>query len=409
MKKFKLKKKNLYVNVVLFFILILALALTLTSSFYMKKVSDKYFLSSNYPVIKTDGNIKRSKKIDDYIKKLDKNSLVDEININKDIVSLLILTDGRYESIIFDYESGDIINYEDLIISKYKQDFDDKISELLYLKYPTFIADVLNKNDKTNIYFFKDNELVIYYYDYEITPNVNEDLYLVVNYNEIKDYLNLDVTLDSNYNNENGFDINNSKKLVAITFDDGPGSYTSRLVDILNNNKAHSTFFMLGSNLLRFKDTVLKVYNNGNEIGYHSYGHTNFKRQKIEEIQSDFNISNEYLKNITGATFSLTRPPYGSINEDIKNCLDTSFILWSIDTEDWRHKDVDYLVNYVLDNIYEGSIILFHDIHKTSVDAIEKLLPELYVRGYQLVTVSELAESYNDTLEMHKIYRYFTK
>ena len=125
MKKFKLKKKNLYVNVVLIFILILALALTLTSSFYMKKVSDKYFLSSNYPVIKTDSNIKRSHKIDDYIKKLDKNSLVDEININKDIVSLLILTDGRYESIIFDYESGDIINYEDLIISKYKQDFVD--------------------------------------------------------------------------------------------------------------------------------------------------------------------------------------------------------------------------------------------------------------------------------------------
>ena len=409
MKRFKLKRKTKILNIILCFLLILTISLSFASSSYMKKISDKYFLSSNSPVIKTDSNIKRNEKIDDYINKLDKNLLVEEININRDIVSLLLVNDGKYESVIFDYVKGDKLSYEDLIKSKYREDFDAKISELLYLKYPKFIADVLNKNDKTNTYFFKDNELIIYYYNYEINPCVNEDLYLIVNYNEIKDYLNFNITLDANYNNENGYDVNNSKKLVAITFDDGPGSYTSRLADILNDNKAHSTFFMLGSNLLKFKDAVLKVYNNGNEIGYHSYEHTNFKRQSIEEIQNDFKISNEYLKSITGETFNLTRPPYGSINEDIKNCLDTSFILWSIDTEDWRHKDVDYLVNYVLDNIKEGSIILFHDIHKTSVDAIEKLLPELYVRGYQLVTVSKLADAYDDTLELHKTYRYFTR
>ena len=120
-------------------------------------------------------------------------------------------------------------------------------------------------------------------------------------------------------------------------------------------------------------------------------------------------MSNEILKNITGTTFSLVRPPYGSIDANVKNALDASFILWNIDTEDWRHKDVDYLLNYVLENVNAGCIILFHDIHKTSVAAIEKILPYLYVEGYQAITVSNLAKNYNTSLESHKAYRYFTE
>ena len=275
------------------------------------------------------------------------------------------------------------------------------------MKYPNFIADVISKNDRENVYFLKDNELIIYYYDYEITPSLNEDIFLTVNYNEIKDYLNINVDLDSFYNNEDGSVINTNKKLVAITFDDGPGPYTNKLLDILNANKAHATFFMLGNNLEKYRSVVLNVYNSGNEIGYHSYAHTNFKRQDIATIKSDLDQSNAILKNITGTTFSLIRPPYGSLNSEIKEELDASFILWSVDTEHWRHKDSEYLLNYVLENIYAGAIILFHDIHATSVDAMAKILPYLYVEGYQVVTVSDLAKNYNVTLEPHKAYRYF--
>ena len=158
-----------------------------------------------------------------------------------------------------------------------------------------------------------------------------------------------------------------------------------------------------------YRSTVLNVYNSGNEIGYHSYAHANFKRQDLETIKSEFATSNEILKSITGTTFSLIRPPYGSINADIKNAIDASFILWNVDTEDWRHKDPEYLLNYTLENISEGYIVLFHDIHASSVDAIEKILPYLYVEGYQVVTVSELAEHFNTDLEAHKTYRYFAK
>ena len=406
--KYKLKNKNILTNIILCLILIISIVLAFASTFYMKSLATDTKLNST-SVIKTDKNIVRSSKIDNYISSLENESLVEEINIKKEITSVLTSKDNKYQSKIFNYETGEELSIDDLLKEDNKEEFWNKITELVYLKYPNFIADVISKNDRENVYFLKDNELIIYYYDYEITPSLNEDIFLTVNYNEIKDYLNINVDLDSFYNNEDGSVINTNKKLVAITFDDGPGPYTNKLLDILNANKAHATFFMLGNNLEKYRSVVLNVYNSGNEIGYHSYAHTNFKRQDIATIKSELDQSNAILKNITGTTFNLIRPPYGSLNSEIKEELDASFILWSVDTEDWRHKDIQYLLDYTLENISEGSIVLFHDIHKWSVDAIEKILPYLYVEGYQVLTVSELAEYFNTTLEYHESYRYFTK
>ena len=404
--KYKLKNKNILTNIILCLILIISIVLAFASTFYMKSLATDTKLNST-SVIKTDKNIVRSSKIDNYISSLENESLVEEINIKKEITSVLTIKDNKYQSKIFNYETGEELSIDDLLKEDKKEEFWNKITELVYLKYPNFIADVISKNDRENVYFLKDNELIIYYYDYEITPSLNEDIFLTVNYNEIKDYLNINVDLDSFYNNEDGSVINTNKKLVAITFDDGPGPYTNKLLDILNANKAHATFFMLGNNLEKYRSVVLNVYNSGNEIGYHSYAHTNFKRQDIATIKSELDQSNAILKNITGTTFNLIRPPYGSLNSEIKEELDASFILWSVDTEDWRHKDSEYLLNYVLENIYAGAIILFHDIHTSSVDAMAKILPYLYVEGYQVVTVSDLAKNYNVTLEPHKVYRYF--
>lgn len=405
MRKFKLKSNNILINMLFSLILIVTLLLTFTTSFYMKKLSNEKINSST--VIKTNKNIIRSEKIDEYINNIDSGKYVEDINIKKEITSVLMIEDNKYKAKIFDYKTGKELTLDTIIKKDQIDNFWRKISELLYLKYPKFIADVLSLNNQENVYYLKDNELIIYYYNYTIEPAVNEDLFLQVNYNEIKDYLDITVDLDSDYHNEDGFNINKGKKLVAITFDDGPGPYTDYLVDILNNNKAHATFFMLGKNINVYKNSVVNVYNSGNEIGYHSYAHNNFKRQELSTIKSEYDLSNEYLKSIIGTTFALTRPPYGSLNEDIKNTLNTPFILWNIDTEDWRHKDVEYLTQYVLDNIKEGSIILFHDIHKTSVQTMEKLLPKLYALGYQVVTVSTLAEHYGIALEPHQSYRYF--
>lgn len=351
-------------------------------------------------------DIKKDNKVDLYINSL-KNAEV--TNLNNNIRSVISINNNRYESKLFNYETEEEIKIESILKKDKITDFYSKINELIYLKYPKFIADVISIDNKKRVYCLKELEMVIYFYDYEISPSVQEDLYLHVSYKEIKDYLDISVNISDKINNEDGFEVNLNKKLIAITFDDGPGEYTSSLLDILNDNKVKATFFMLGKNINTYKDTVLKAYNMGMEIGYHSYGHKSFKRQKVTEIMDEFNLSNQYLEKITGDTFHLIRPPYGIYNKNILNEMNSSFILWSVDTEDWRHRDVNYLVHYVLNHAKDGDIILFHDIHLTSVKAIQKLLPELYVNGYQVVTVSTLANSFNMAIENKNVYHNFTR
>lgn len=197
----------------------------------------------------------------------------------------------------------------------------------------------------------------------------------------------------------------NNKKYIAITFDDGPGEYTKELIDILLRYNAKSTFFFLGANLEKYSDVIKYADYNNMEIGYHSYNHKRFRNKNIELIKEEFNKSNNILQSIVGKNFKLIRPPYGVITKSISSSIDASFILWNIDTLDWKYKDSEYLKDYVLKNVSNGSIILFHDIHKTSIEAVEKLLPILYEDNYEVVTISSLASINNITLETHEVYR----
>lgn len=402
--KFK-RKKTLKENIILLLALIMVCIFSISSSLDLKRLSGNVIYSVSSVDKFTNGE--DSPKIKEYKESLE--TLVEENDLGKKFINIVSQKDGRYVSLIFSSKTGETLSFESLIKSEYKDKFWQKVTELISLKYPKFISSVLEKHDHNNVYIVRKNELVIYFYDYAINPAPEEDLFIKVNYNDVKDMLDIPVSYDSTYAPEDGTTIDLNKKLVAITFDDGPGSYTNELLDILEDNKARSTFFMLGKNISYYADVVKRAAKLKMEIGYHSYAHTSFKRQELATVQEEFNLSNETLKNITGDTFHLVRPPYGAINNDIKNALDAPFILWNIDTEDWRHRDSDYLVNYTLEHLNDGNIILFHDIHKTSVEAIRKLLPILYVRGYQVVTVSDLAKATNTTLEAHMAYQGFRR
>ncbi len=128
------------------------------------------------------------------------------------------------------------------------------------------------------------------------------------------------------------------------------------------------------------------------------------KKLSDEEVINDFKNMNEFYQSIFNENMNLIRPPYGSINESQQTLLDASYILWSLDTNDWRYRSSDYLVNYVIDNIKDGDIILFHDAYDSSASAIEELLPILYSKGYQVMSVSELFKLKNVPLEKNKIY-----
>ncbi|MEG1288319.1 MAG: polysaccharide deacetylase family protein [Bacilli bacterium] len=401
--KYKRKFKIRNIIIICSFLVISFLSLSLITYKFSNKNEDKGLVNATNP---TNASAKRNKKIDKFVKdNTSSEKVVKTIDFNKTVTSILIDSKGVYESYAFDYATGDKVGLDKLIKPDMMNNFNNKIKELLYLKYPAFIADVLVKNDKKTVYYFKENELIIYYYEYEILPVVTEKLFLKVNYNEINKFLEFTVNLDKEYKNEDGSLYDPTKKVISITFDDGPSLHTAELVDVLNKNKAKATFFFVGKNLKNYSNAVLSVFNSGHEIGYHSYAHQSFLRQDINGILSDLNTSNEILKSITGTTFKLTRPPYGSINEAVKNAMDTPFILWDVDTNDWRYKDVPYLVKHVDEYGKDGDIVLFHDLYQTSLDAIKELLPILYAKGYQVVSVSKLAEIKGKTLDSHMVYR----
>lgn len=335
--------------------------------------------------------------------------LVEKNIVNKSIRSYLYKNkNDEYLSEIYDYETNQELSINDLVKSEYLENFYEKIKELLEKKYPKFIADGLIEENVLYSYVLRDNELVIYFNNYNISPSVEEVLYLKVNYNEIKDYLNFTVLLDSNYENESGYNYTPAKKAVAITFDDSPNNEkTNQILDTLSDNYAHATFFVLGDKIKNNKNILISMKNKGNEIGSHSYSHKQLTKLTEEEYINDYNKVNELYYNLFNENLKLLRPPYGSIKNSQLNLLPVSYIMWSLDTNDWRYKSSDYLVNYVIDNIKDGDIILFHDSYSSTVSAVSKLLPILYSKGYQVMSVSELAKLKNCQLEDYQIYHKF--
>ena len=197
-------------------------------------------------------------------------------------------------------------------------------------------------------------------------------------------------------------------KTIALTFDDGPSSFTGRLLDCLEANNAKATFFMVGKEILSFPDEVKRMKALGCELGNHTYDHTDLATLSASDISSQIFRVDQELVNLTGQGATVVRPPYGSVNDTVKATVGTPMILWSIDTLDWKTQDVQATVEEVMNNVQDGSIILMHDIYSTSVDAAEILIPQLIEDGYQLVTVHELAAAHGKELNPGITYGEFT-
>ena len=209
---------------------------------------------------------------------------------------------------------------------------------------------------------------------------------------------NTDSKKNSDSKKKTSSDTAKAQKAVALTFDDGPSSFTDRLLDCLEQNNAKATFFMVGTEIESFPDEVKRMNKLGCELGNHTYDHTDLTTLSADEITSEISKVDEKLVELTGQGASVVRPPYGSINDTVKATVGTPMILWSIDTLDWKTEDVESTVEEVMNNVEDGSVILMHDIYSTSVDAAEILIPQLIEEGYQLVTVHELAALHHTEL-----------
>ena len=320
--------------------------------------------------------------------------------------SLAFSEEDKIKSYLIDTVTGAELSIKDIIKEDKYEEFLVKEEELLRLKYPEFIVNGIINGEGTKVYVIKENVMVVYYYDYVYDYPYTESVNLTINYNEVHDYLDFTHQLDAEYQNENGYNYSADKKTVALTFDDGPSSkYNAQFLDVLARNKAHATFFMVGTMMNNCQKCVLDTYNSGNEVGSHTYNHMNIKKNNALDVNDNLKQVDDLFYKITNDHIKYVRPPYGSYSKENLENINNPLILWNIDTEDWSHHDVDYIVNSVMENVQDGSIILMHELYETSLQALEVLLPRLYAEGYQVVSVSELANMKGKTLESGHAYR----
>lgn len=196
-------------------------------------------------------------------------------------------------------------------------------------------------------------------------------------------------------------------KMVALTFDDGPGPYTDRILDCLESHGAKATFFVIGRNVSSYPNALKRAHDLGMQIGNHTMNHPRLTRVSTSRIRSEIDQTASAVQSVTGSVPTILRPPYGSYNSTVKSAGNIPLILWSIDTLDWKTKNADKTVSAVLSEVKDGSVVLMHDIHASTADAVVRLVPELIKRGYSLVTVSELAEAKGYNLQNGEAYRSF--
>ncbi len=186
----------------------------------------------------------------------------------------------------------------------------------------------------------------------------------------------------------------NHSNMVALTFDDGPHPvFTPRVLDELRKRNVKATFFLLGDLVRRYPWVVRQIMAEGHEIGNHTYDHRLLTAMTNELIEKEITETQNQIKNITGSEPTLFRPPYGVFRPDTKAIFrehNLNVVLWSVDPRDWRIRNQERITQIVTKQTRGGSIVLCHDIHKTTLDALPQILDTLQAEGYEFATVSQM-------------------
>jgi peptidoglycan/xylan/chitin deacetylase (PgdA/CDA1 family) len=182
-------------------------------------------------------------------------------------------------------------------------------------------------------------------------------------------------------------------KCIALTFDDGPGPYTQKLLGYLRAGQVPATFFMLGRQVETYPKVAAAVAAAGNEIGVHTWDHRDLTRLRPAQIDREIGSTVAIIKKVTGVSPRYLRPPYGAMNPNVHAAgrrAGLALVLWSVDTLDWKTRSTPATVSAAVKAARRGSIILVHDIHPTTVAAVPAIISQLKAKGYTFVTVSQI-------------------
>ena len=182
---------------------------------------------------------------------------------------------------------------------------------------------------------------------------------------------------------------------IALTFDDGPhATLTPKLLDILKEKGVKATFFVLGECAAANPAVLQRAAAEGHEIANHSWDHKAFTKGGGSGVDSEINQTNAAIESAIGKKPTLVRPPYGATNAAITRRLNEEFglkvIMWDVDPLDWKVRNSAHVQSEILRSTKPGSIVLSHDIHPTTVEAMAGTIDALKEKGFKFVTVSEL-------------------
>ena len=181
------------------------------------------------------------------------------------------------------------------------------------------------------------------------------------------------------------------KKLIALTFDDGPHpELTPWLLDFLWEQDVRVTFFVLGCNVEETPDILRRAAAEGHQIGNHTYHHKDLTKLDSDRRRTEINSGAALIESLTGRRPTIMRPPYGAYDRTVQDEADTPLVFWSIDPTDWRTRDADETYRHVMERAQDGDIILLHDLYTETVEAAKRLIPALKAQGFVFVTVDQL-------------------
>ena len=410
----------------------------------IKEEKNNYNIEINYPVFNNKKVNKKVNKIIDTEKDNFKDKIKNdeetknELNIDygytaKDNIYSIHIRTYSYTGVDNEYYHNDEMIY---INEENNQEIkiDELINDKIYEDIKDDCYEYLNNNKTINLYEekvlkealdnLKDFALLSFSQDemYVIIPpyNVSDseiDISIKIKYNKIKNDLNseyfsfakdeeekVDNTVATKERDLKQF---KDKKLLAITFDDGPNyKVTKGLLDELDKRNARVTFFMVGNRIPSQTELVKDIYTRGHTIGSHSYDHKRLTKLEDDKLKEEIETTNEIIKNITGEDVKFLRPPYGSYDKELLDKIDMTFILWNVDTEDWQSRNKDKVCENIINHASDGNIILLHDLYQTSVDGALCAIDKLKEEGYEFVNIEEMAKIKGIDLKKHTAYRY---
>ena len=286
-----------------------------------------------------------------------------------------------------------------------------KAKEILLKELTSFLKDKKLEQGKIDqlVKNFSDQDLSAWNFDYKDSQIILYPSQEVENIDEIAlpvssffDVVQSSYLLDKDAELYKAYYEKKNQKVVALTFDDGPNpATTNQALDTLSKYGIKATFFVLGKNISGNEEILKRMKADGHVIGNHSWSHPVLSKLSLDEAKKQITDTEDAITKVLGSSSKLMRPPYGAITDDIRNSLDLNFIMWDVDSLDWKSKNEAAILTEIQRQARNGSIILMHDIHAETVNALPKIIDYLKEQGYHFVTVPEML---NSRLKSHELF-----